>query len=295
MALTCKQIAWNGIQFSIPITWEPVWVDSRHLTFHKNGTPAMEIKWGPIKGRFSHRSQFKHITKGHKAHPGQKIIPWLLPATWVQALASYTSQGFCWQTDANSGHGATLYCSACNNAIIFQIFDIHKRLTDPRVLQFLKTLTDHRADGCTAWQLFEIQAQLPKSLRLKHYHFKPGNHEIALLSKSMAVRLHRWAPASALLAKSSLSAFIADIFPLNTEQLKRTTMQGYPAVEWRNHDKAGWPSRLKRISIRPAFKWVIAWHLEDNNRILGISLESKKPLDPNQMAQISDNFHLNQS
>jgi len=111
----------------------------------------------------------------------------------------------------------------------------------------------------------------------------------------MAVRLLRWAPASALLAKSNLSEFIAGTLPLRFEQLKRTSIHGYPAVEWRNYEKAGWPSRLKRISIRPAFKWVIAWHIEACNRILGISLESKKPIDPNQITQISNNFRLNQS
>ena len=295
MALNFRQIAWNGIQFSIPVTWELGWVDSNHLTFHKNSIPAMEIKWGPIKTRFSHRTQLNKIAKGHKAHLRTKIIQWPLPAAWKQALAQYSSQGFCWQTDANSGHGATLYCPACNNSIILQIFDIHNHLTDPGVLEFLKTLSDHREDNCTAWQIFEIQTQLPRSLRLNHYHFKPGNHELALSNRSMTVRLHRWAPASALLAKSSLSEFIAATLALSPEQLEKTSLHEYPAVEWRNNEHSGWLYKLKRMRIRPTFKWVIVWHLETYNRILGISLESNKPLETSQMAQISDNFQLNLS
>jgi len=295
MVLKFKQIAWNGIQFSIPITWELGWVDSNHLTFHKNSIPAMEIKWGPIKGRFSHHSQLKAITKGQKTHSGKKIIKWQLPPTWQQALATYYSQGFCWQRDANSGHGATLYCPVCKNAIILQLFDMRNRLTDPGVLQFLQTLSDHREDGCTTWQLFEIQAKLPRSLRLNHYHFKPGNHELALSNRFMTLRLYRWAPASALLSNTSLAAFVADTLGRNIEQLQQTSQHGYPAVEWHNHEKSGWLGRLQRFSIRPAFTWLFVWHLEAHNRIMGINLESKKPLEPNQMAQISDNFQLNLS
>jgi hypothetical protein len=295
MALTAKQIAWNGLQFSIPITWELVWVDSHHLTFDSHGSPALEIKWAPIKGRYSHRTQLKKLTKGHNAHPGKTISNWQLPASWKQALAQYSCQGFCWQTDSNSGHGATLYCPVCNQAVIFQIFDINKHLSDPHVLNFLKTLTDHREDGFLAWKVFDIQARLPQSLRLNHYQFKPGNHQLALSDKSIKVRLYRWAPASALLANSSLAAFAAKALPVSAEQLNNTSTQGFPAVEMRPPGVSGWYRPLVRWGIKPALKWVLVWHIEKSSRILGISLESKNPFQPDQMTQFSDNFRSNLS
>ncbi len=293
MAPAFKNIAWNGLQFTIPLPWELVWVDTHHLTFHQNGSPAMEIKWGPIKGRFSHRSQLKKIIKGHKANLGNKITKWPLPSTWKQALAGYSHQGFYWQADTISGHGATLYCPACNNAIIFQMFDIRNRLTDPELLQFCQTLSDHRDDDYTAWQVFDIQARVPKSLRLNRYQFKPGNHEITFQSKTLVVGLNRWAPASALLANTSLATFAADTLPLPAEQLRPAYVQKYPAVELQPQAATGWQRRLVRLGIKPAWKWVIVWHMESSNRILGISLESKKPFKTNQMEQFTDNFQLN--
>ena len=293
MALTLKQIAWNGIQFSIPATWDLVWIDACHLTFGKHGKPAMEIKWGTIKGRYSHRSQLKKINQGHKAHPNKKIRNWQLPSTWKQALGNYSYQGFCWQTDSTNGHGATLYCPACRKAIIFHIFNIGNQLSDPGVLNFLKTLADHRDDGCVAWNIFDMQALLPKSLGLNHYQFKPGNHQLAFLDKSMTVRLYRWAPASALLADSGLVAFVAETLMIKREQLSQTAIKGYPAVEMRQPGATGWRRRLARWRIKPALKWVLVWHIDKHNRILGISLESKKPFKPDQMIQFSDNFHLN--
>jgi len=252
----------------------------------------MEIKWGPIKGRFSHQGLLKKLVQGHKARPIPKITKWQLPPAWTQALAAYSAQGFCWQSDASNGHGATLYCPQCKNAVIFQFFDIRNRLTNPGLLQFLKTLADHRDDDCTAWRLFEVQALLPKSLQLKHYHFKPGNHELAFKSSILAVKLYRWAPASALLALSNLTAFTADMLQLSEAQLSFTSIQGNPAVEMQPPGVTGWHRHLLRWGIKPALKWVRVWHLERNNRILGISIESKKPFKPNQMAQLCANFQL---
>ena len=295
MALSFKQIAWNGIQFSIPNAWELVRVDSHHLTFGNHGNPTMEIKWNTFKGRFSHRAQLKKITKGPKSHPSKKIIKWQLPPNWQQALATYSSQGFRWQTNATSGHGAILYCPVCKKAIILQMFNIHKRLSDPKILQLLKTLSDHREDGCTAWQVYDIQALLPKSMRLSQYRFNPGNHELAFSDKAMLVRFFRWAPASALLAQTSLSAFAADTLNLSERRSWTTSIQGYPAVEWYHQKESGWYRYLVRWGIKPAFKWVTVWHVEASNRILGISIESKKPFKPNHMSQLSDSYRLNLS
>ncbi len=292
---TPKKIAWNGIQLSVPSTWELARVDARHLTFVNYGHPSMEIKWRTLKGRFSHRSQLKKLNAGHKAHPSKEISKWQLPPTWEQALASYSRQGFSWQSGPNSGHGATLYCPVCHKAIMFQIFEVKNRLTDPGLLHILKSLSDHREDECTAWKVFDIQALVPKSFRLNHYHFKPGNHELAFIDRSTAVRFHRWAPGTALLAGTSLSTFAADTLALSTERPRPTSVQGFPAVEWRNQGVTGWRSRFYRLRTKPALKWVMVWHIKRNNRILGISLESKKPFKPGQMAQLSDNFHLNLS
>ena len=293
MARTRKQIAWNGIQFSIPLAWEPVVIDSNLLAFDNSGKPAMEIKWAAVKGRFSHNAQLKRLSAGHKAQLKKKITTWPLPSTWAQALAAYSSQGFTWQSGPKSGHGASLYCPDCSTAIIFQMFDIGRKLTDRKLLDFLKTLSDHRKDGFTAWNMFEIQALLPQSLQLNHYQFKPGNHELTFKDRSTTVRLYRWAPASALLNHSSLKTFAADTLVLSPDQLNHTFVQGYPAVEMLPRGANGWHRQLVRLGTKPALKWVIVWHIKKSNRILGVSLEGRKPFEPNQILQLSQNFRLN--
>ena len=295
MALTFKQIAWNGLQFSIPSTWELAWIDSRHLTFKNRGNPALEIKWGTIKGRYSHRSQLKELSKRHQTHRVKKIRNWHLPSTWKQALAPYSCQGFYWQTDTTSGHGATLHCPVCNKAVIFQVFNIGKHLSDPGVIKFLKTLCDHRDDERIDWKVFDIQALLPEALQLIHYHFKPGNHELVFSDKSTRVRLYRWAPATALLAQTTLAAFAAHTLAVSAEQLNQTSIRGHPAVELRPPGLTGGYRRRVHWGIKPVLKWVLVWQIAKNNRILGIGLESKKPFRPDQMTQFSDNFGLNLS
>ena len=72
-------IAWNGIRVSVPSTWELGRIEARHLFFHHRDAPAMEIKWEPVKGRFSHRSHLKKLMARQKRHPGRHLEAWHLP------------------------------------------------------------------------------------------------------------------------------------------------------------------------------------------------------------------------
>jgi len=288
-----KEIAWNGIHLLVPSIWELGWIDTQHLAFESRENPVFEIKWRAVKGHFSHRSQLKKIIAQQKHHPHKNFNACQLPAAWEHALSPFSSQGFSWQSGPESGHGATLYCPICKNAVIFQIFNIGGRLSEPTVLDILKSLKDHRNDDHTAWIIFDMHALLPHSFQLKRYHFKPGNHELSFLNGSMAICLYRWAPASALLSQTSLSQFMADTMGLSRERLGVTSIQGHPAVEWRTHAGTGLRTQLHRLKQKPSFHWAVAWHIEKKNRIIGVRLDSRKPFKPDQMADICDQFRLN--
>ena len=293
MGEALKEIAWNGIQLSVPAAWEIARLENRHLTLNHHGCPAMEIKWRAIKGRFSHRVQIKKLTKRQRNRSGRHIRAWQMPPAWQQALKTFSSSGFCWQSGTQSGHGATLYCPACRNATIFQFFDSGERLADPVLLRTLETLSDHRGDNLTAWRIFDMQALLPDSFRLKRFHFKPGNHMLAFSDRYTTIQLYRWAPASALLMQAGLAAFAAGTLELDPDHFRRTAINGHAAVEWRSHQKTGWRGHFYGLRSKPAFHWAAVWHLQEDNRLLGFRFESRRPLETDQMTRISNNFQLN--
>ena len=61
MADRWKHIAWNGIRFKAPAEWEVGQIDSRHLILEREAEPVMEVKWGSVKGAFSHKAHLKRL------------------------------------------------------------------------------------------------------------------------------------------------------------------------------------------------------------------------------------------
>jgi hypothetical protein len=288
-----KDIEWNGIHLSVPSTWELGRIDTRHLFFDNHAGPAMEIKWDTVKGRFSHSSHIKKLAAQQKNCPGRSFKEWHLPAAWRKALSNFIIKGFSWRSESENGRGAILYCPVCNTALMFQIFNIANSMTADATLEMLKSLQDHRDDGQTAWTIFDIHALLPKTLKLDNFQFKPGRYELAFSDKFQTVKLFRWAPASEFLSHANLSRFTANTLEFNHENLVTTSFLKHPAVEWRSNTPTGWYTWLYRFKRKPAFHWLRVWHVVEKNRILGIRLDSKKPLDSDMMKHICVNYRLN--
>jgi len=287
-----KKIAWNGIHLLVPSTWELVRIDTRHLFFDNHASPALEIKWGPVKGRFSHRSHLKKLIARQKHHPGKTLEAWHLPPSWENALSPFIAKGFSWQSGVDNGRGAILFCPSCKTAIMFQIFNIDDRITDDAILDMLKSLQDHRNDDQTAWAVFDIQALLPRIFQLNHYQFKPGNYKLAFSSRFQTIKLFRWAPASAFLSHNDLSQFTASALGCSRESLVTTSFLEHPAVDWLSNTIAGRHHWLYRFKQNPANHWGRVWHVMEENRILGIRLDSKKPIDVQMMADICGNYFV---
>jgi hypothetical protein len=288
-----KDIAWNGIQLSVPSSWEISRVDTRYLFLENQTGPAMEIKWSPVKGRFSHHSHLKKLISQQK-HQAQKYLQEQpLPPTWENALSDFVTKGFSWKSETDGGQGAILFCPACKTALMFQVFNVNGLMPQEAFLNMLKSLQDHRSDDQTAWRVFDIQALLPKAFELKQYRFNPGNYELLLSNKCQTLKLCRWAPASSLLSQTDLVQFTADRLHLNHENLVATSALGHTAVEWQSNAIDGWTHRFYRFKRKPAFHWVRVWHVAEKNRILGICLDSKKPFETNVATDICSNYMVN--
>jgi len=287
-----KSIAWNGIRLSIPSTWEIGRIETRHLFFDSPAGPVMEIKWGPVKGRFSHRSHLKKLIAQQKNRPGKNLGEWQMPPAWKSALSCFIARGFSWQLNTDNGRGAILFCPTCKTAIMFQFFNVKDANTDMDILNMLKSLKDHRNDSQTAWAVFDIQALLPGTFQLNSYQFKPGNYQLAFSDKYQSLKLFRWAPASAFLTRSDLSQFAANTLDLNPASLVTTSTLEHPAVEWQVNNTPGWHYRRFPFKRKAAFHWVRVWHIPDKNRILGIRLDSKKPFDGGMIRDVCGNFRV---
>ena len=292
MTQCSKPIAWNGITLSVPDSWQIGRLDHRHLVFQADGAAVMEIKWNQIRGRFSAKSQLKRLTAVQDRRTNVGVISWPPPAEWAKALEGFQVDGFEWSTSGFSGRGVLLYCPVCRTATLIQFFIRQPRSSVDGFAAILDSFQDHRDDGLMLWSLFDIRAELPEGYLLAEHAFKPGNFTLAFTDRRRSLTLFRWAPAAALLVDQPLDAFASAAMGLAAERLTPCTLGGYPTVQWRidKGAKKLWP--LPPIGEGPPYRQGRIWHVEDHNRILGVSLADTRPIAGDHLSEICASYEI---
>jgi hypothetical protein len=285
-----KQVAWNGVRFKTPAEWEIAQIGSRHLILENETGPVMEVKWGPVRGTFSHKAHLKRLAALHSRSVKSRIAEWYLPPHWQAALSNFETSGFLWQGEAAIGRGAILFCPACRNAALIQFFRYNSSQREKVLSAVLKSYCDHRQDGRMLWSIFDIRVTLPETLKLINFRFDAGKFELRFSHGRQSIYLHRWAPAAALLGGADLIAFAGTVPEFSEGQPQSLTIDGYDAVAWRITPVSNWQRRMNRLKGDPSFFWYRLWHEIKKNRILGIRSESKYPLDSQILDQICTDY-----
>jgi hypothetical protein len=290
LSAICKEVAWNGIRFLIPSSWEMGRIGSRHLILEDQAGPLMEVKWGVVKGAFSHQANLRRLAALHSRQLSAGIQEWPLPSHWQKTLAQFNASGFQWHGKADSGRGVILYCPSCRNAAILQFFRQHEPRSEQPWLDILASYRDHRPDGHIFWSIFDIRALLPDGLLLVKYTFAVGKFMLEFSDGRQKIRLYRWAPAAALLAGRDLTQFTKSIPEFAETEPYPLTLDDCHAVEWSAFPQGSRQRRIRSLKGKPSFFWLRLWHLEDKNRILGLWAASNAPLDAPMLDRIARDY-----
>jgi hypothetical protein len=290
LTIRWKQLAWNGIRFQTPVPWEVGQIGARHLILQDETGPVMEVKWGPVKGTFSHRVHLKRLAALQSRRDKISVAEWILPPPWEASLANFEAGGFLWQSPAASGRGAILFCAACRTATLIQFFGDSSLKREKIFLAVLKSFGDHSQDGWLPWSIFDIRAVLPQSMHLERFRFEAGKFELVFTAGRHTIYLHRWAPAAALLAGRDLNAFAATVPEFSRGAPRSFTVNDGEAVEWEIIPANDWRRKFSRFKVKPSYFFFRLWHLDKQNRILGVRAEGRYPLDSLQVNQICEQY-----
>lgn len=282
-----KQVAWNGISFKVPASWEIAEIGVRHLILENDSGPAMEVKWGPVRGKFSHRAHLRRIATFQSRQLKKTVKEWLLSPSWVEALSGFQTSGFTWHAGTKVGRGVILYCPVCRKAALIQFLQSKDTRAEKIPLKVLSTYQDHRDDDQTIWSVFDIRALIPANFMLASHRFEPGNFELGFEHGSRKVFLYRWAPAAVLLAGQDLAQFARSIADFSAGDPVPVDIDGGPAVELSSAPRFIWFGRFK---AKPSFHWLGLWHLESKNRILGVKMQDKRAFDTQILDKICANY-----
>ena len=290
MTTNWKTLAWNGIRFETPAQWEVGQIGARHLILEDEAGPVMEVKWGPVKGTFSHRTHLKRLGALQSRRNKISVAEWILPPPWEAVLTDFEAGGFLWQSPAASGRGAILFCAVCRTATLIQFFGDSSVKRERVFLAVLRSFRDHSKDGWLPWSIFDIRATLPQALQLERFRFEAGKFELAFTAGRNHIFLHRWAPAAALLAGRDLISFAGTIPEFAAGRPRPLTVNNCKVVEWEVMPGNNWWQKLGRFKITSSFFFFRLWYLEEQNRILGIRAESKYPVDIQLVRQIYEHY-----
>lgn len=287
-----REIGWNGVRFSVPANWEISRIGLRYLYFENPSGPALEIKWGPVRGRFSHKNQLRRLTTRQRRPPGKAFQKYPLPASWKDAVAGgFDVECFSWEGRPFGGIGLVLYCPECRNATLIQFFRKSGTGMDGRFRKILASFRDHHSGGQVTWSVYDIKAVTPAMLQLTKYRFDAGAFELVFSTRGIKAALYRWGPAAVLLRDRSLAAFTATVLRLPPVDPSPIAIDGHGGLQWVSSPPG---NRLARLvsRVRPAytFRWDRVWHVAEKNRILGIAMEGKKPLGTDLMNDLSAGY-----
>jgi hypothetical protein len=274
-----KTIAWNGLSFPVPRTWEPARIGARHLVIESDAGPAMEIKWKPGVGRVSAHRQLRRLLRHGGRSRAAAAGEWPLPEEWKLALARYDALGFSWEGAADAAHGAVITCPTCRSAIMVQFFHPRGSRPDRKAAAVLGGLSDHRADGLTEWAVFDIHALLPEEFVLVRHRFEVGRFRLEFAGRQRRrMTLLRFAPAAPLLSKRSLEELARTLPACGLLEFSALPVGGNPGVEGREAAGLSVLRRLRaRIGVAP-LRRVRLWHVGARNRLLGVMLEGRREI-----------------
>jgi hypothetical protein len=274
-----KEIGWCGVRFKTPSDWHLSQIGIRYLALDDQSGPVMELKWAPVKGKFSKKVHLKRLASLQKRQVRKSIQPKPVSAAWESVLTDFETSEFSWQANAIHGRGLILFCPTCRNATLIQFFQQQAQKDDSIAVEVLRTFRDHRADGQVLWAAYDIRALVPESFQLKRYRFEAGQYELDFANGSEHIILQRWAPASVLLRKQDLVQFVKMVAGFGKSEPVTGSIAGCETVEWSVSPVTAWQRWLSRFKHKASYHWLGFWHLEAKNRILGIRAEGKKPLD----------------
>lgn len=279
-SLKWRQIAWNGVRFDTPMDWEIGRIGHRYLLLETPGGPVMEVKWAPVKGKFSLRTQLKHLAASQGRQVRRGLREEKLPADWARVIGRYDSLGFAWQTDTIGGRGAVLYCRGCRKAVLLQFFDTNGQRLFTQADRVLATFEDHAEGRKTLWSVFDIHAEVPVGYHLKRFRFEAGAYELSFTNRQSHLTLQRWGPAAALLKDGGLEGFEQRCLGLSANRSVIFKKRSPLTVELEGGPPSGLFSRLcRRLQRHSLYRRLRLWYEVDKNRILGVQLEGRQPIE----------------
>ncbi len=199
-------LAWNGLRFLVPESWEPVRLGRDYLGLESQTGPVMEARWRVGAGNLDPGDVARRMF--NRSPNPCRIDDEAVPPSWLTALAGRKNAAFAIPGYPASRGVATL-CHHCGTLVVLRFFEASEGLGgvgEDLAREVLASLVDHGGTD-TEFALYGIRLAVPGGYRLQRFSFKPGRFDLEFSDPGRTLAFSRFAPADVVLVEEDLASF----------------------------------------------------------------------------------------
>ncbi len=280
-------IGWNGLHLKIPVSWDTIVRDARHLIFEQDLRPILELRWELPSAKPDSLTQRKKIIAQLQGEASRPLRAVNTPKSLVRCSGVFDIQ--CFAHHSSTGNDCILLtCKTCATPVLLKLYaEVHKHPgTDAKIIDSLDCWHTNETDS--RWSIHDISFRLPKDFSLDSYAFRFGLSRLSFSSKTSALTLCRLAPASEHLKHHTFQELFATFSQSEPEDQKIIDMN---TLHYARIPGIG-ERLIAQLRRQKAFSMARFNHLVEHDRITGLRLESSESIQPATVQAIQDNYGI---
>lgn len=296
--MTYKMIAWDGVSFEVPATFEISGIDKKYLQLDDGDKPCIELRWFDAGSSYKEKNFFRQLTKKVESSSGVKIESTVMPSGWKKALEKYEPTAFYWQSDLSMGRGVMFHCPRTSQVALAQFFGKDGEKLDKAAVKLFETFAFHCKDNSIPWKVYDMNASLPGSFKLDFFEFKPGKFNITVSDEQETIGLYRFSPADTILEQKSLGEFAREMFKAQIKSLNLSIAEfqfesGSTCIFGQDREPSGAAKALSKISSRKRpFGRIEIRYENSSSRILAVFIKSRLPIPADKTQSVFENYGI---
>ncbi len=280
---TQRKICWNGLELKISCQWEAIVLGKSHLLFENDFQPVLELRWNSQKTPSKSDKLSKIIQKLQK-ELDLPITETSTPMYDKNLPKEFSKTWLTWHADKTIS-GVILQCHHCGTTLLIRFY--HPDNTSQKeIISTLSGIICHRDTiPFTTWAIQDFQIEIPSSYQLENFNLAAGYTNLSFYHDGSTLHICRIAAAQERLLRKPIEEILTTLLTLDQPNFK----VGEEAIEYTRNPSI-FRQILMRLKRKKPFCWAKLWHYSECDRLLGVIIESIRPVDVEKILKISHSY-----
>jgi len=282
-----ERFGWHGIALDVPSGWCPGRLEgdfaSGYVRVEDETDVRLELRWESAGRRPAPAAKLvdNYVKQVRRKTRRTDPNPEVTRDRYIRKLDAFDHEVFTWR-GAYSAHSLIVVCPETRRVVHLRVFftddDDLKKLTR----RIFASLVPEPRDGQAEWSAFGLRFQVGSSWRLEESGLRTGCLRFLFGDGTDELEVVRFSLAELLLRQTTLAKWFTSSFAKALRKFRYETQPcdygGAPAV--RCAGVMRWRARPMGLFRRKRLVVALAWHRQQEDKILVVRLVSTTPNDP---------------